>query len=266
MGRSERIRVLITVKAYPQLSHSYGETVCVAGVRIDGPQMQFVRLFPVPFRNMELERQFAKYSIVEVDVSPHVTDTRPESLRPNLDTLQIIEDVPPGKDWSTRATFIRPLVSESMCEIQRRQVVDGTSLGVFRPAMVTDFLLEASKEREAGLEALTMQVDMFDEDRKPLEALPYRFVYRFRCSEKACTGHRMGSIDWEIGAAYLNWRRTYPEHELPERLRRKWFEEMTAPRRDLYFFVGNVHRYPKTFVVLGAFYPKTGVMDQMQMF
>jgi hypothetical protein len=31
----EQMQVLVTVKAYPQPSRTYGETVCVAGVRTD---------------------------------------------------------------------------------------------------------------------------------------------------------------------------------------------------------------------------------------
>ncbi|MDQ2710039.1 MAG: hypothetical protein M3Z25_21535 [Actinomycetota bacterium] len=43
----EPMRVLVTVKAYPQPSRSYGETVCVAGVRIDTPTPSWTRLHPV---------------------------------------------------------------------------------------------------------------------------------------------------------------------------------------------------------------------------
>jgi len=39
-------KVLITVKAYPNPSTRYGETVCVAGIDID--KKEWVRLYPVP--------------------------------------------------------------------------------------------------------------------------------------------------------------------------------------------------------------------------
>jgi hypothetical protein len=85
---AQRIRVLITVKAYPQLSEKYKETVCVAGIRMDTRHPRHVRLFPVPFRDLERAKQFEKYDIVEVHATEHVGDSRPESLRPNLGTLE----------------------------------------------------------------------------------------------------------------------------------------------------------------------------------
>jgi hypothetical protein len=45
----EQATVLVTVKAYPGLSVRRGETVCVAGVRIDGGPPRWMRLYPVAF-------------------------------------------------------------------------------------------------------------------------------------------------------------------------------------------------------------------------
>ena len=83
-GSRQRARIMITVKTYPELSARYHETSCLAGIRLDQGTPQHVRLFPVPFRLLNEESQFAKYSIVEVDVQRHHGDRRPESLRPNL--------------------------------------------------------------------------------------------------------------------------------------------------------------------------------------
>jgi hypothetical protein len=52
---NDKIEVLITVKAYPNPSSSLAEAVCVAGVRKNGG---FVRLYPIPFRDLEDEQQF----------------------------------------------------------------------------------------------------------------------------------------------------------------------------------------------------------------
>jgi hypothetical protein len=49
-GQEESMRLLVTVKAYPQPSKRYGETVCVAGVRIDTDIPSWVRLYPVAYR------------------------------------------------------------------------------------------------------------------------------------------------------------------------------------------------------------------------
>lgn len=63
--RRATVRVLVTVKASPQPSTAYGDTVCVAGTLLDGPP-RWIRLYPVPFRYLEGNSQFAKYDIIEV--------------------------------------------------------------------------------------------------------------------------------------------------------------------------------------------------------
>lgn len=262
----ETIRVLITVKAYPSVSHKYGEVCCVAGVRLDSGRPEFVRLFPVPFRYLDMTRQFQKYDVVELSASRHHEDLRPESWRPNLDTLTVVGNLPPTDGWARRVEHLRSLVSPSLCDIKRRQASDGTSLGLFRPAEVRGLELAPANSRSAGQQGLAAQMNLFDPDLDVLEELPYRFVYTFRCNDAGCKGHQIGLIDWEVGASYLNWRRRYSPAELPGKLRQKWFDEMTAPGRDLLFFTGNLARWPTTFVLLGAVYPSAGVMDQLTLF
>jgi hypothetical protein len=57
-------KVLVTVKAYPNPSKKYGETVCVAG--IDLGTGKWIRLYPIQYRDLEDEKKFKKYSIIEI--------------------------------------------------------------------------------------------------------------------------------------------------------------------------------------------------------
>lgn len=267
MVQRQRLRLLVTVKAYPQISEKYHETVCVAGVRVPPDEPGFVRLYPVPYRYMDDEKQFRKYDIIEVDVARHASDARPESFRPDMTSLQVVRHVDSSGNWRDRLAYVDKLIAPSMCEIQRRQAVDGTSLGLFRPKTVQDFILEAAPVRSPGHTAIAAQGDLFNQDRKRLEALPYRFMYRFRCHEPACRGHRMGLLDWEVGASYLQWRRRYTAPgELEQKIRQKWLTEMTAPAKDLHFFTGNIHQHPGSFVLLGAFYPPRDVTSIQSLF
>jgi hypothetical protein len=50
----ETKQILITIKAYPNPSKKYVETVCAAG--IDLKQNKWIRLYPVPFRDLELKK------------------------------------------------------------------------------------------------------------------------------------------------------------------------------------------------------------------
>jgi hypothetical protein len=59
-------------------------TVCCAGITD-----------PVPYRDLPGQRQFQKYDIVEVTAErsePH-KDDRPESWRPRLDTMKIVDHI-----------------------------------------------------------------------------------------------------------------------------------------------------------------------------
>jgi len=63
--------------------------------------------------------------------------------------------------------------------------------------------------------------------------------------------------DWEVGALY--WRlvdagRT-PD-KAAEEVRAKFFDEICAPNRDTHFIVGTVLSYPKSWVIIGVFWPK----------
>jgi hypothetical protein len=57
----------------------YGESVCVAGVRLDTETPQWVRLFPVAFRDLPGHQQFEKYDVVSLRAQRHSTDRRAES-------------------------------------------------------------------------------------------------------------------------------------------------------------------------------------------
>lgn len=56
----ETAEVMVTVKTYPNPSETYGETVCVAGVRLDRGGPEWIRLYPVKFRNADFDSQFRK--------------------------------------------------------------------------------------------------------------------------------------------------------------------------------------------------------------
>ncbi|GAH02492.1 unnamed protein product, partial [marine sediment metagenome] len=79
-------RVLITVKAYPNPSKTYGETVCCAGIDIDTPQ--WVRLYPIPFRDLDRSKKFKKYTVIKVRCWKAHDDHRVESYKVDADTIE----------------------------------------------------------------------------------------------------------------------------------------------------------------------------------
>src|SRR3990170_8266738 len=82
--------VLVLVKAYPQPSVKYTESVCVAGLRLDTPEPEWVRLYPVQFRLLARERQFSKYDVIRCRARRPRSDSRAESFTPHTDTIEKI--------------------------------------------------------------------------------------------------------------------------------------------------------------------------------
>ncbi|WP_406839238.1 hypothetical protein ACICHK_29625 [Streptomyces sp. AHU1] len=263
-GAWERARILITVKTYPELSTKYRETSCVAGIRLDRGAPEHIRLFPVPFRLLEEGSQFAKYAIVEVDVRRHPQDHRPESLRPNLDTLKVIDRIGTSDGWRGRYSILRPLIAPSLCAIKRDQEEHGTSLGLFRPADTVDLRFEPAEPWPASKAALADQMDLLDQDLRQLEWVPLEFRYRFHCDDSDCTGHDMALRDWEAGESYRKYRRQYGQQGVEEKLRERWLTRMFTPDRAVHCFVGNLAKRPRTFMLLGLFYPRRDIVENYQ--
>lgn len=249
--------VLVLVKAYPTPSTKYTESVCVAGLRVDTPELEWIRLYPVQFRLLPRERQFSKYDLIRVRVRPPTSgDTRPESFTPIIDTIEKIGHIGTERGWANRIPYLEKVRIESMCELQRRQGEAGMSLGVFRPAEFTKFeITPTSPDWDAGRQAALGQGNLLCEAPKlPLEKIPFDFHYSFICDDAACTGHRMSMIDWELGQHY---RQTVgrPEDERLEHVMRRWRDDICAPSRDTHFFAGNMAKRQNTFILLGAFWP-----------
>ena len=84
----QKLKVLITVKTYPIPSSRYEELVCTAGVTETG---DFIRLYPINFRELPFDQQYKKYQWIEIMATKHEgRDARKESYRPDCDTLKII--------------------------------------------------------------------------------------------------------------------------------------------------------------------------------
>jgi hypothetical protein len=257
---AETIEMLIVVKAYPAISLKYGEVECVAGIRTDTPKPEWVRLFPVPFRDLPWSQRFSKYQFVRLEVEPPSSDSRPESYRPNVETLKcgdVLDTKKKDKTWARRRAYVDPLEVQSMCEILRRREVDGTSLGVFRPAEILDLQIERdSATWDQGKQATADQMSLLVPGKKGLEKIPFRFRYHYRCADPSCQTHSQSIIDWELAQAVRGWRDRYPdEKELLAKIRQLWLERMWAEDRDARLFVGNQHQHPDGFLVLGVFWP-----------
>ncbi|MEV0738476.1 hypothetical protein AB0I51_21455 [Streptomyces sp. NPDC050549] len=58
--------------------------------------------------------------------------------------------------------------------------------------------------------------------------------------------------------------REYGESAVLDKLRERWFDRMFTADKAVHCFVGNIAAHPKTFMLLGLFYPKTNGVQYVQ--
>lgn len=251
----ERIKILVTVKAYPNPSTKYGETVCIAGIDID--TLEWIRLYPVQFRDLESDKQFKKYSIIEAYVRKAAKDKRPESYNIDEESIRIIDELDIKDRWKKRKEIVLPTVQGSMCELFDLEKRENRSLGCIKPSDIEFYHMSAKEDDTEKEKASYAQLSFLHGQKEPIEHIPFDFRYTFKCEDiDSCRGHDFQIIDWEIKQAYRSWRGTYKDEEaLLEKIKERWLNLICSELNDVYFYVGNVHRFPETFMILGIFYP-----------
>ncbi len=202
----ETLEVLITVKTCPIPSRKYDELACTAGVTESG---DFVRLYPINFREQPYEQQYKKYQRIRVKARKHgAQDPRKESYRPDSESIEILgEPIPsnPG-NWAKRAAYVMEKQSRSVEDLQRQQQEDNVSLGIIRPKDISDWVISSSApEWDDKFLAALKQRRLFEERQHtlvPPRKVPFKFQYEYRCDDPRCNGHRQMIEDWEVGALF----------------------------------------------------------------
>jgi hypothetical protein len=262
-----KTKVLITVKTYPAISKKYEELVCTAGFLEDGT---WIRIYPVQFRKKAYSEQYSKYEWIELDLVKNDKDFRPESFRPyshETPILKVGEIKPDGDTWEERRNIVLKNVytniSELIAEAKNKEIK--TSLAVFKPTEILDFLWEEEKEREWTQDKLAQfkQYNIFESVEnnrfQVVKKLPYKFKYIFK--DDAGTLSKLMVEDWETGQLFWNCLRRNDgnERKACEDVRKKYFDDF-AKTKELHFFLGTtqIHHFraKNPFIIIGTFHPK----------
>ncbi len=247
-----REKVLITVKTYPTLSKKHVELVCTAGLREDG---SWIRLYPIPFRLMDMDKRFTKWNWVEMPVVKRTKDHRTESYSPaSLDDITVTGKMGTEDKWRLRREFVlgKCKVWTDMQALIHAAKEEKTSLATFKPSKMLGLDIQPEEEREWSPESLASaretlkQGDLFREhsgtgEFLPAEKIPYSFHYRF--SDEHGKESRLKIIDWEIGMLYRNCleRANRVESIALEKVREKY--ETQFLKTDVHFFLGTTHAW-----------------------
>ena len=253
MPQQEKKKALIVVRTYPTPAKNGAEVSCTAAITDQG---EWLRLFPVPWRYLAAEQQFRRYQWVELTVNK-ASDPRPESYKLAQNGIKILtEPLPTENNWQARRDIIEPLRSHCLCCLQKKRDADGyPTLGIFRPRKIEKLVITPdSADWTPAQIAILEQGHLFAEKLKQrLEKIPFRFQYNFFCDEGTCTGHTMICTDWEMAEAWRRWKDSYAD-KWEEKFRQRFETEMIE-KYDTHLYVGTVHQHPKTWIIVGLFYP-----------
>jgi hypothetical protein len=238
---SGEAEAVVIVKAAPQLGQRHGETVCCAGVDLQG---NWLRLYPVAFRTLDEGRKFGRWDRIRFRWRLPNDDPRPESQRVDQDSIRITGELKP----SERQRFLAARIVTGL----KREREANRSLALLR-ARILGFSYERKSDAEmardtAAFAALHNQADLFN--TKPLipyQPCPFKFQYRYETED----GVRQGTCqDWEIEATFYNWRRSYGEDRALGEMRRVFGEEY--PARGMLLAMGTHSLFPDTWLINGV--------------
>ena len=242
-SRSGSSRAVVLVKALPQVSEVYGETVCVAAIDEYG---RWLRLYPVTFRELKGEQQFRRWDIISFKWRlPELSkDRRTESRHVERDSFAIEGEL----KVSERQRFLAKAVAGST----RKELEAGRSLALVSGRDYRFFhrLRDPADldEDRAKYAKWSASPDLFGERRlPPREPAPYLFFYTYRDDDGA---HECRCHDWEMEAAFFRRRQALGEREALASMAQTFGEEY--PRRGMLLAMGTHSRRPEQWMIVGV--------------
>jgi hypothetical protein len=247
-------KILILTKTYPSPSTKYRETSCVAGINDSG---EMRRLFPVPYRLLSGELQFNKWQWIKASIKKAEDDHRPESYHIDVDTIVRLQKVSTNHNWAERISLIQDkIVNDFSILINQSSTLP--TLGFVKPISFRLQIKDNPQPDWTDSEKNKLIRDgLFDSietlNRTPLEKIPYDFYYEYTCNNNGIENiYKHKIIDWEACELYRNCRSSHGDQwEIP--FRKKLEEEFS--RKDLILLMGNMHRFPTTWLIVGLVYP-----------
>lgn len=237
-----REAAVIVVKAVPRPSKKHRETVCCAGITAAG---EWRRLYPVRFRQLVADQQFARWQWVNYAWRRPSDDNRRESRRIEEHTLQPAGTLHPRE----RLRLLTPLLRASTREAAER----GESLALIGPRSLS-MKVKAKRPaiiaaERAAFESTARQQSLLDADMPPFEPCPYAIAMPF--TDQDGMEHAPQCGDWETTGTFFNLRR---HGESDEAIIRHLRAEFTEPRhgRRIILAMGTVKARPRQWLLLGV--------------
>lgn len=216
-----------------------------------------MRVYPVPYRFLDDEQKFPKFSWLEVMVQQDSRDGRPESYKlRDYHRIRVLETLPVSgvskklkrENWAKRKKLIMDFVEpmENIINNWKEK-----TLGIVKPREVLEFYIQREEVKLSKDQEAVLRQGFLYTDRNPLEIIPLSFRYKF--VDDSGKEHNYKLLDWEVYQAYRSWRKRYPDEDiLLKKIKEKFFDWMLT--RDLYFVLGNHNRWRHKFFIVGLLY------------
>jgi hypothetical protein len=244
-------RLWILVKAYPQPSQKYQETVCCAGITGDG---RLLRLYPISYRRLNNDQQFDRFDYVEMAIWKSLSDRdkRPESFKVDESSITILRKSKSANSESKYHLW-SPFISHSLESLKEDQLKTMKSLGIIKPDNNSlKFLAKPIKKESIETQELAQssysQYSLFEKNLNPLPPPEYVFYFKFLSDGKP---HEMQIHDWEVQATYINYKKRY-NGEIGALEMMKRFYSHDLLNSNPHFIMGNMMRSPKQFMIIGV--------------
>lgn len=259
----------IIVKAAPERSKKYGETVCTAALLDDG---RFIRLYPIPIDEYWRD-SIPKWTRVSLQAKQSDENaSRPESHKVEDGLHKVASPLlrtNAGTPWDARMELVRKAVNAAgMAGVRSQQTDHGTSLAIvkvrelldFRITAALDNVVEQADRRVSPQQTLTGEVIM---EGSRIDKVHHVFRYTWRCFGRCCDDDAEGQgyhdttcEDWELFQSFRQWRKAYPDDlEFMQALKNMYFDCMA--QSDLHFAMGTPSDPARqnSWMIVGLVYP-----------
>jgi len=217
-GKHVKRRIRILVKAFPQPSQKYEETVCCAGITEDSGEL--LRLFPIRYRRLDKANQFDRYDLVEMTITRATDDFRPESRRVDHDSIKVIESGMKLSDQS-KVQLWKPFISPSIKALLDENKETNRSLGIIKPDSgslqfkIKQATTSDEEDQQVAELVYKQQMSFLEDPLKPLDKPLHSFHYEYTCAGHA---HKHQIHDWEVQAAFINYKRRYKTEDKTKKM------------------------------------------------
>ena len=249
VGKHTKRRIRILVKAFPQHSKKYEETVCCAGVTEDAGEL--LRLFPIRFRRLPRQERFDRFDLVEMTITK-ASDPRPESYRVDEASIKLLDK---GRKLSaeSKIRLWAPFVAPSLEDLHNDNISTHRSLGIVKPDV--DSLRFKIRPASSGLDddkhiadrIFEHQQSLLEQPLTPIPKPSHSFIYEYTHDGH---NHVLQIHDWEVQAAFHEYKRQYGSEEKALEMLKQEYQE-NIPKHNLHFIMGTMQKRPRTFILIG---------------